>query len=67
MYLNSSANKNDHHAMGRKGEMRSATPRRFAIADELSLPFDRISLEMVYQVYHFSVANDKGKPIDPVK
>jgi len=39
-----------------------------AIADELSLPFDRISLEMVYRgLYHFSVAYDKGKVIDPVK
>ena len=39
-----------------------------AIADELSLPFDRISLEMVYRgLYHFSVAYDKGKATDPVK
>jgi hypothetical protein len=42
--------------------------QRFAIADELSLPFDRISLEMVYRgLYHFSVAYDKGKAKDPVK
>ncbi len=41
---------------------------RFANADELSLPFDRISLEMVYRgLYHFSVAYDKGKATDPVK
>lgn len=33
-----------------------------AIADELALPFDRISLEMVYRgLYHFSVAYEKGK------
>ena len=33
-----------------------------AIADELALPFDRISLEMVYRgLYHFSVAYDKRK------
>jgi len=39
-----------------------------AIADELVLPFDRISLEMVYRgLYHFSVAYDKGKATDPVK
>ena len=39
-----------------------------AIADELSLPFDRISLEMVYRgLYHFSVAYDKRKATDPVK
>jgi len=39
-----------------------------AVADELSLPFDRISLEMVYRgLYHFTVAYDKGKATDPVK
>lgn len=39
-----------------------------AIASELSLPFDRISLEMVYRgLYHFSVAYDQGKATDPVK
>lgn len=39
-----------------------------AVADELSLPFDRISLEMLYRgLYHFSVAYDKGKATDPVK
>lgn len=39
-----------------------------AVADELSLPFDRISLEMVYRgLYHFSVAYDKGKADDPIK
>lgn len=39
-----------------------------AIADELSLPFDRISLEMVYRgLYHFNVAYDKGKATDRVK
>lgn len=39
-----------------------------AIADQLSLPFDRISLEMVYWgLYHFSVAYDKGKATDPVQ
>ncbi|HAG81210.1 MAG TPA: IS4 family transposase [Cyanobacteria bacterium UBA12227] len=39
-----------------------------AVADELSLPFDRISLEMVYRgLYHFTVAYDKGKTTDPVK
>jgi hypothetical protein len=39
-----------------------------ALAQELELPFDRISLEMVYRgLYHFSVAYDKGKATDPVK
>jgi hypothetical protein len=39
-----------------------------AVADELSLPFERISLEMIYRgLYHFSVAYDKGKATDPVK
>ncbi len=39
-----------------------------AVADELSLPFDSISLEMIYRgLYHFIVAYSKGKAIDPVK
>jgi hypothetical protein len=39
-----------------------------AVADELSLPFDHISLEMVYRgLYHFSVAHQKGQATDPVK
>jgi hypothetical protein len=39
-----------------------------AVADELSLPFDRISLEMIYRgLYHFSVAHQKGKATNPVK
>ena len=39
-----------------------------AVADELSLPFDRISLEMIYRgLYHFSVAQEKGQADDPVK
>jgi hypothetical protein len=39
-----------------------------AVADELSLPFDRISLEMIYGgLYHFGVANQKGEATDPVK
>ena len=39
-----------------------------AVADELSLPFDRISLEMVYRgLYHFTVAYEQGKATDPVK
>jgi hypothetical protein len=39
-----------------------------AVADELSLPFDRISLEMIFRgLYHFSVAYDKGKADDPIK
>lgn len=39
-----------------------------AVAEELALPFDRISLSMVYRgLYHFTVAYDKGKATDPVK
>lgn len=39
-----------------------------AVADELTLPFDRISLEMIYRgLYHFSVAYQKGKASDPIK
>lgn len=39
-----------------------------AVADELSLPFDRISLEMIYRgLYHFSVAYDKANADDPIK
>ena len=39
-----------------------------AIADELALPFDRISLEMVYRgLYHFSVAHQKGLATAPVQ
>jgi len=38
-----------------------------AVADELSLPFDRISLEMIYRgLYHFSVAQERGKADDPL-
>jgi hypothetical protein len=39
-----------------------------AVADELSLPFDRISLEMIFRgLYHFSVAQERGKADDPIK
>jgi hypothetical protein len=39
-----------------------------AVADELSLPFDRVSLEMIYRgLYHFYVAHHKGLAIDPIK
>jgi hypothetical protein len=39
-----------------------------AVADELSLPFDSISLEMIYRgLYHFYVAHQKGLASDPVK
>lgn len=38
-----------------------------AVADEVGVPFDSISLEMLYRgMYHFSVAYDKGKASDPV-
>ena len=39
-----------------------------AVASELALPTDRISLEMIYRgLYHFSVASQKGLTNDPVK
>jgi hypothetical protein len=39
-----------------------------AVADELSLPFDRISLEMIYRgLYHFYIAHHKNLATDPVK
>ena len=39
-----------------------------AVADELSLPFEQISLEMIYRgLYHFNVAYNKGKTTDPVQ
>jgi hypothetical protein len=39
-----------------------------AVADELYVPFDPISLEMIYRgLYHFSVAYQKGITTDPVK
>lgn len=38
-----------------------------AVADEMALPFDRISLEMLFRgLYHFTQAYDKGKAHDPV-
>lgn len=38
-----------------------------AVADELALPVDSISLEMIYRgLYHFSVAHQKGLTDDPV-
>lgn len=39
-----------------------------AVADELSVPFDEISLKMIYRgLYHFTMAHQKGKATDPVK
>jgi len=39
-----------------------------AVADEIGVPFDRISLEMLYRgLYHFSQARLNGKATDPVK
>jgi hypothetical protein len=39
-----------------------------AVADELTLPFDRISLEMLYRgLYHFYVAHHQGLATDPIK
>lgn len=38
-----------------------------AVAEELALPFDRISLEMVFRgLYHFNHAYAKGRATDPV-
>ena len=39
-----------------------------AVAEELALPLDRISLEMIYRgLYHFSVAHQKGLTDDPIQ
>lgn len=39
-----------------------------AVADDLSLPFDSISLEMIYRgLYHFTVAYNQGQADDPIK
>ena len=39
-----------------------------AVADELSLPFDRISLEMIYRgLYYFHSASIRGEAHNPVK
>jgi hypothetical protein len=39
-----------------------------AVADEIGVPFDWISLEMLYRgLYHFTQARTKGKATDPVK
>jgi len=39
-----------------------------AVAEELMLPFDRISLEMVFRgLYHFTQAYHHGQATDPVK
>jgi hypothetical protein len=38
------------------------------IANELMLPFDRISLEMVFRgLYHFALARKRGETSDPIK
>lgn len=39
-----------------------------ALAEELMLPFDRISLEMVFRgLYHFTQAHRRGEATDPIK
>jgi hypothetical protein len=39
-----------------------------AVADQLSLPIDSISLEMIYRgLYHFYVAHQQGKATDPIE
>ena len=39
-----------------------------AVAEELMLPFDRISLEMVFRgLYHFTQARQRGEADDPVQ
>lgn len=38
------------------------------VADELGLPFDKISLEMIYRgLYHFQVARQKGLAANPIE
>lgn len=37
------------------------------VADQLCLPIDAISLEMIYRgLYHFYVAHQQGKATDPI-
>lgn len=37
------------------------------VADAMALPFDRISLEMLFRgIYHFTQARHQGKASDPV-
>lgn len=39
-----------------------------AVAEELRLPFDRISLEMVFRgLYHFTQAHHRGEATDPIQ
>jgi hypothetical protein len=39
-----------------------------AVAEELMLPFDRISLEMVFRsLYHYTQAHHRGEASDPIK
>ena len=39
-----------------------------AVAEELMLPFDRISLEMVFRgLYHFTQAHHRGEATNPIK
>ena len=39
-----------------------------AVADEVGVPFQRISLEMLYRgLYHFTVAHHQGLANDPIK
>jgi hypothetical protein len=39
-----------------------------AVAEELMLPFDRISLEMVFRgLYHYTQARHRGEATDPIK
>ena len=39
-----------------------------AVANELMLPFDRISLEMVFRgLYHFTQAHHRGQATDPIR
>jgi hypothetical protein len=38
-----------------------------AVADAMALPFDRISLEMLFRgIYHFTQARHKGKASEPI-
>lgn len=38
-----------------------------AVADAMTLPFDRISLEMLFRgLYHFTQARHKAKASDPI-
>ena len=57
-----------NYKFGRLGYFRLLVDLGDSVAEELSLPFEQISLEMNDRgLYHFNVAYNKGKATDPVR